>query len=84
MEPLRKFILRVASLAGVITFISCALNGITLMTSIFRSVVVYLLTILLAVIMLNILRWGVWATSPSSTNLPDTKESEEQKQEKSE
>lgn len=83
MEPLRKFILRIASLAAVITFVSCALNGITLLTSVFRSAVVYLLTILLAVIMLNILRWGVWATSPS-TNLPDKKESEKPKEEKSE
>ncbi|APF18241.1 hypothetical protein Cabys_1492 [Caldithrix abyssi DSM 13497] len=53
------------------------------MTSIFRSAVVYLLTILLAVIMLNILRWGVLATSPPDT-LPKKQERKEQTEKKSE
>ncbi|EHO42266.1 hypothetical protein [Caldithrix abyssi] len=83
MEPLRKLILRIASLAAIITFVTCALNGISLMTSIFRSAVVYLLTILLAVIMLNILRWGVLATSPPDT-LPKKQERKEQTEKKSE
>ncbi len=84
MEPLKKLILRIASLAAVVTFVTCALNGITLFTSLFRSAVVYLLTILLAVIMLNVLRWGVLVTSPSSTQVPEKKESEEQTEKKSE
>ena len=83
MEPLRKFILRIASLAAVITFVTCALNGITLLTSIFRCAVVYLITILLAVIMLNILRWGVLATTPAN-NLPEKQGSAEENQKKSE
>ncbi len=83
MEPLRKFILRIASLAGIIAFISCALNGISLFTSILRSVIVYLLTILLAVIMLNLLRWGVVATSPPN-NLPEKEEGKKENQGKSE
>ncbi len=67
MEPLKKFILRIAMLAAIITFLSCMLNGISIVTSIYRSVVVYLLSLLLVVIMLNILRWGIWMTSPTES-----------------
>ncbi len=65
MEPLKKFILRIALLAAVIAFLTCMLNGISIITSIFRSVVVYLLALLLEVIALNIMRWGIWATAPN-------------------
>ncbi len=71
MEPLKKFILRIAMLAALITFLSCMLNGISIATSIYRSVVVYLLSLLLVVIMLNILRWGIWITS-STESVPKT------------
>ncbi|NOX90047.1 MAG: hypothetical protein GXO77_13595 [Calditrichaeota bacterium] len=66
---MRKFVLRIALLAALIAFVTCLLNGISLITSVFRSAVVYLLVILLIVIMLNILRWGVMATAPGQ-NLP--------------
>ncbi len=65
MEPLKKFVLRIALLAAIVTFLSCTLNGISLTTSLFRSFVVYLLALLLVVIMLNLLRWGIWLTSPA-------------------
>ena len=71
MEPLKKFILRIALLAAVIAFLTCMFNGISIITSIFRSVVVYLLALLLEVIALNIMRWGIWATAPTpSQNVP--------------
>ncbi len=65
MEPLKKFVLRIALLAAIVTFVSCLLNGISIGTGILRSAVVYLLALLLEIIALNMLRWGIWATAPS-------------------
>ncbi len=83
MEPLKKFILRIALLAAIITFLSCMLNGISIATSIVRSVVVYLLALLLEVIALNLLRWGIWATAPTQ-NVPMQRNTENNNQDKQE
>ncbi len=83
MEPLKKFILRIALLAAVITFLTCMLNGISIATSIVRSVVVYLLALLLEVIALNLLRWGVWATAPTQ-NVPMQQTSQNKNEDKQE
>ncbi|RLD16529.1 hypothetical protein DRI50_01655 [candidate division KSB1 bacterium] len=79
MEPLKKFILRIALLAAIIAFLSCMLNGISIVTSIFRSIVVYLLALLLEVIALNLMRWGIWATAPSAKAPEENKEVNQEK-----
>lgn len=79
MEPLKKFILRIALLAAVVTFISCLLNGISIATSLMRSAVVYLLALLLEIIALNMLRWGIWATAPSQKITQENKEVNQEK-----
>ncbi len=78
---MRKFILRIALLAAIITFVTCVFNGITLMTSLFRSAVVYLLTLLLVIITLNALRWGVMVTAPSPQIEEENKEVNQRKNE---
>ena len=65
MEPIRKFIGRFSMLMAVVTFISCVLSGISLPTSILRSVEVYLGMIFIFVITLKVLRWGLLATASS-------------------
>lgn len=79
MEPLKKFILRIALLAAVIAFLSCMLNGISIVTSIFRSIVVYLLALLLEVIALNLIRWGIGATAPTQNVPQENKEVNQEK-----
>ncbi len=54
---MKKFVYRLAYLVSILTFLINVLSGITVLTSLFRSVIVFLLMLLLTVIGLKILRW---------------------------
>ena len=54
---MKKFIYRIAYFIALLTFITNLLNGITLLTSITRSIIAFLFMLFLSVIALKIIRW---------------------------
>lgn len=50
---------KIAILLSLANLISCILGGITIYTSVLRSVIVFLGTLLVFTIFLNVLRWGL-------------------------
>lgn len=61
---MKKLIYRISMLVGVLTLISCLLSGISLYTSIIRSVIVFLSMLFIIIMALKILRWGLLITEP--------------------
>ena len=54
---MKKFIYRLAFFVTIITFITNVMNGITLYTSLIRSVIVFMIMLFLSVITLKIIHW---------------------------
>ena len=54
---MKKLIYRFSFLVALITFISNTLNGTTLLTSIMRSLTIFIIILLLSVITLKIVHW---------------------------
>lgn len=68
---MKKLVYRLSLLLTVITFITCLLSGISLFTSIIRSIEVFFGALVVIIIALNILRWGLMPTFRANT---ETKE----------
>ncbi len=64
---MKKFIYRIANFIALLTFITNLLNGTTLLTSIIRSVIAFLIMLFLSVIMLKILRWTLMLSQKESS-----------------
>jgi len=56
MERLRSMIYKFAILIAVISLVTSILNGVSIYTSIIRSSVVFLLTMVVIVVVLNVVR----------------------------
>jgi len=56
---MKKGIYKIAILVSLANFVSCILGGITIITSVFRSVIVFIGTLFLFSIFLILLRWGL-------------------------
>ncbi len=54
---MKKFIYRIAYFIALLTFLTNLLNGTTLLTSVTRSIVAFLIMLFLSVIALKIIRW---------------------------
>ncbi len=65
---MKKFVYRLAYLVAIITFLINVFSGITILTSLFRSVIVFLLMLLLTVIGLKILRWSLMLSENTPKN----------------
>lgn len=59
---MKKFIYKFALFVSVVAFVSSLLGGVSIVTSIARSGLVYLGTLLIVIISLNILRWSMART----------------------
>ena len=66
MGYMKKLIYRFSMLVGVVTLISCLMSGISLYTSITRSVIVFLSMLFIIIMALKILRWGLLLTEPKT------------------
>lgn len=62
---MKQFVYRLSLFVTIVTFITCLLSGISLATSIIRSAIVFLVTLFIIIVALNILRWGLLAASPA-------------------
>jgi len=56
---MKKGVYKIALLISVANFISCLLGGITLYTSLLRSVIVFIGTLFLFAVFLILFRWGM-------------------------
>ncbi len=65
---MKKFVYRLAYLVAIITFLLNVFSGITVLTSLFRSFIVFLLMLLLTVIGLKILRWSLMMSENTPKN----------------
>lgn len=61
---MKKLIYRFSILIGALTLISCLLGGISLYTSITRSVIVFLSMLFIIIMSLKVLRWGLLIAEP--------------------
>ena len=65
---MKKFVYRLAYLVATVTFLINVLSGITLLTGIFRSILVFLLMLLITVVGLKILRWSLMLSENTPKN----------------
>jgi hypothetical protein len=61
---MKKLIYRFSLLVSVVAFISSALSGISIGTSLMRSMFVFLGMMFIIVITLKLLRWGIIISAP--------------------
>lgn len=64
---MKGFVYRVAIFVAVVSLITSLLSGVSIMTSIIRSCVVFLATLVIIIGALNVLRWGLLKTNPLVT-----------------
>ena len=69
---MNKGIYNFSFLVALTNLISCILGGITLLTSVIRSVVVFLGTLLIFAVFMHLLKWGL------NSNIAMEKKSENQ------
>ncbi len=60
---MKKVIYRLSFFVAVLALLSSLFSGVSIVTSIVRSAVVFLATLLLIIIALNVLRWGILLTA---------------------
>jgi cytochrome b subunit of formate dehydrogenase len=58
MEPVKSIIHKAAFLVTVLAFLAALLGGVSLATAVIRSLIVYLITLLVISIAIKILRWN--------------------------
>ena len=73
---MKSLIYKFAFLISIIAFVSGLLNGISLFTSLFRSVLVFMATIFVVIISLNMLRWSLLSANqpPQAQTTPGKSE----------
>lgn len=64
---MKKFVYRIAYFVALLTFITNLLNGITLLTSVTRSIIAFLIMLFLSVIALKIIRWALMLSQKESS-----------------
>ena len=66
---MKKFVYRIAYFIALLTFITNLLNGITLLTSVTRSIIAFLIMLFLSVIALKIIRWTLMMSQNESRDV---------------
>lgn len=56
---MKKGLYQIATLISIANFISCVLGGITITTSLVRSLIVFIGTLFVFAIFIFVLRWGL-------------------------
>lgn len=77
---MKRFIYKLSFFVAVLALLSSLLSGVSIITSALRSAIVFLATLLLIIIALNVLRWGILLTAPDKTeeeNQVETKQKSE-------
>ncbi len=69
MERLKSIIYRFAILVAVVSLITSFFSGVSLYTSLIRSGVVFLLTLIIVILVLNVIRRVLIHTTNSSTDI---------------
>jgi len=64
---MKGFVYRLAVFVAVVSLVTSLLSGVSIMTSIIRSSVVFLTTLVIIIFALNVLRWGLLKTNPVVT-----------------
>ena len=65
---MKKLIYRFSLFISVVAFMSSLLSGISLGTSLMRSMIVFLGMMFIIVITLKLLRWGIIIATPKQTD----------------
>lgn len=63
MGLMHRFIYKFSIFAGLAALVVALLNGVSIPTSVFRAVLVFLGVLLLFIILLNVLRWAIISTT---------------------
>jgi len=69
---MKKIIYGIALLVCVITFVLCVIQGISLLTSLFRSAIVFLGVLFIFFMAANVLHWGMLLT-PRNQQVKDNR-----------
>ncbi len=81
MGLMHRFIYKFSIFASLITFVSALLNGVSVMTTVLRSGLVFLGTLILFIIFLNIMRWAIVATTIIEKHVEESEEEKEMREE---
>jgi len=78
MGLMQSFIYKISALVAVIALLSAFFNGVSMPTSIIRAGLIFLGTLVLFVVLLNIMRWAITTTTVID-NMNEAKEAEKKK-----
>jgi uncharacterized membrane protein len=81
MNVMHRFIYKFSIFVAIIALISALLSGVSVMTTFIRTGLVFLGTILLFVILLNVMRWAIETTTIIDKHNEEEKQNEEEVQE---
>ena len=71
---MKGIVYKIAIFIALTSFVTSILNGISIATSIIRSGVVFLITLVVIIIALNLLRWGLMKSMPVTNQPKETDE----------
>lgn len=63
MGLMHRFMYKFAAFIAIIAFMTAMLNGVSISTSLFRSGLIFLGTLLVFILALNLMRWSIVSTT---------------------
>ena len=81
MGLMHRFIYRFAIFVSLITLVSALMNGVSIMTTFIRTGLVFLGTLILFIIFLNLMRWAIVTTTIIEKHDEETEKEKEMREE---